>query len=312
MSSTGSDTAISKNQDDRVTKPKVANLQAGFGVGGRGKSVLEEIDESLQEDGWGKLMPAPDDSGIVRVTDLDEGATEVKEYTLIPDSDNVEWTGEEGPGDLYVNDHGFYEVKTSAGLKIPFKPVPKDLDSIPNLLGGGRVALGGEGDVRMQSSEQQNTTGDMTVGMFDSAVAPAPEGLAPGFHEMGNGGWMVYEDGTGQKIRPTFPEPNSFVSEGIAFEGIESVEQNADGTFSIVFEGQSYTVKPRFGTRTRELGGEESTEPNITVNEDGSITFSVVLEEDEIEDVAISDDGERKLRGRSRKKTETDGDVDDD
>jgi hypothetical protein len=267
--------------------------------------ALAEINKSVKQISAGELTVTVDHStGVVLVTDVDEETTEVKEYAFTPDVEEATLTSTTGQEDISVDENGFFQITTATGLQIPLKPAPKDVHGVSKLIDGGEVTLGNQGDVSMNLPEQA-LEGKMTVGMFDSAVVPPPANLLPGVHVQDDqDGWVVYEDGSAQQVKPTFPEPKAFIEAGSKFAGVQEVKQNADGTFVMAYEGRTLVVKPRFGTRVRDLEKGESTEPSIVLNEDGSVTFSVVVN-------GVSN-SVSNLRGGSRKKSDTDADVDDD
>jgi hypothetical protein len=265
--------------------------------------ALEEVDRSVEEVSAGELTVTPDHStGVVLVTDVDEATKEVKEYAFMPDVEEVTQTDTAVQENFSIDEDGFVQVTTATGLQIPLRPAPKDVRGVSKLIDGGEVTLGDRGDVSMSLPEQA-LEGKMTVGMFDSAVVEPPAGLSSGVHLTDDkNGWVVYEDGTAQQVSPTFPEPKAFIEAASKVEGVSSIRQKANGTFVMEFEGRTLIVKPRFGTRVRDMKWGESTEPSVVLNDDGSVTFSVVIDS--------SADNVSRLRGRTSRKTETDGDID--
>jgi len=264
--------------------------------------ALEEVDRSVEEVSAGELTVTPDHStGVVLVTDVDDTTREVKEYAFTPDVEAVIQTDTTGQESFSVDENGFVQVTTATGLQIPLRPAPKDVRGVSKLIGGGEVTLGDQGDVTM-SLPEQTIESKITVGMFDSAVVEPPAGLSSGVHLTDDkNGWVVYEDGTAQQVSPTFPEPKAFIEAASKVEGVSSIRQKANGTFVMEFEGRTLIVKPRFGTQVRNLKRGESTEPSVVLNDDGSVTFSVVIDSS-LDNVS--------LRGRGSRKTETDGDID--
>jgi hypothetical protein len=133
---------------NKITLPvNAANLNAGFGVGGMGKPVIEELEESLgfniTQDTYGSVVTA------------EVGGTE---YIVIPNQDNITQVAVGTPA-LSIAEGGFYSLTTADGLQIQVSPAPEPL-ALSEALDDGAVTLGKHGDTLMEIPQDE----------FDNAV----------------------------------------------------------------------------------------------------------------------------------------------
>jgi carbon monoxide dehydrogenase subunit G len=84
----------------------------------------------------------------------------------------------------------------------------------------------------------------------------------------------VYADGTAQKIMPTVPLPDRFIAKGQTIPGVEKIQLNADGTFTVKYKGLKLKLLPmQFDVQTKPVAAEQTVESDITVQADGTVKY---------------------------------------
>jgi hypothetical protein len=266
----------------RVKLPSVPAFDKSFGVSGKGStSILDDVIEGLKDDDLGNLIPSQNDFGIIEVEDQNELA-EIKKFAFMPNANDIMQVDVDVPTGLDFDDTGFFNLTTPGDLKMSFTPVPKDPSVLSSeLLNGGEVQLGDNGDVLMEIPDQP-TESALKFGIFDASIESAPEGLEPGVHWTDNpndgDNWAIYSDGTAQKWKPTVYSPDIFIELAQQIEGVESITYNADGTFTVVYLGQTLTLTPRADAQTKTLATTETVDSNIAINEDNTLTYTVQVD----------------------------------
>jgi hypothetical protein len=92
---------------------------------------------------------------------------------------------------------------------------------------------------------------------------------------------LVYSDGTTQTVRPTVLSPDSFIKEAFKFEGVQRIIFNADGTFYVFYQGISLSVCPTFKVKSKHVRDDETIAPSITLNNQGGITYSILVDDEQ-------------------------------
>ncbi|MDM8560690.1 hypothetical protein [Candidatus Parabeggiatoa sp. HSG14] len=267
----------------QVRIPPIPDLNVGFGVSGGGTPVLEGMEQSFITANLEYLSPSQNDQGIIEVKNTQN---EKITYNFIPDVGNIVQVAQENnPADIKLDDGGFYHVITSDGLQIQFSPTSKDLEELSEILDDGKVSVGSQGDTLIELSDQTEI-----VGIFNpvtETVSESSENVEAEFNwiqkpgtGIGQKAQITYEDGTTQTIYPTFPHPDTFIETALKLDGIEEVTFNANGTFAVLYNGQHYLIMPNFGTKTRELAEDESSEASIVI-ENGTLTYTVLVDSEE-------------------------------
>jgi hypothetical protein len=273
-----------------VRLPLLPNLNVGFGVSGGGTSVLEDMEQSFIAANLQYLSPSQNDQGVFEVKNTQN---EKITYNFIPDVGNiVQVDQEKNPSDIKLDDGGFYQAITSDGLQVQFASTPKDSEELSEILDNGKVSVGSQGDVFMELPEQTQNGFTQIVGIFNPAtedVSESSENIQAGFNwikEPGTGigqkAQITYEDGTTQSLYPTFPQPDIFIETALEIDGVEEVTFKANGTFAVIFKGEHYLIMPNFGTKSRKLAEDESSEANIVI-ENGTLTYTVLANDSQEE-----------------------------
>jgi hypothetical protein len=287
----------------QVALPTLPDFSAGFGIGGRGAPLTQNVNLSLAEADLSEFVLSQDKEGILLVKGTGNSAG--INFTFIPDADNViQVDTDEIPIGLSEDDGGFYTITTPEGQQFKVIPAPQSpIVLSQEVLGGGEVVIGKRGDVLMENHGQtQPGHSAHQVGIFDPLIKPAPEGLSPGLYlpesqTSSEPGKVVYPDGTMQTFTPTMLSPETFIEEGYEFQGVKALVFKADGTFSLTYKGQPYVVEPHFGLQIEEFAEGEAVEASI-VPSNGLLTYTVVIEEPE-EKTRRTRRGRGGKRGRS-------------
>jgi alpha-tubulin suppressor-like RCC1 family protein len=296
----------------QVKLPELSNLNTGFGVGGAGTPVLDGMKESLKAANLEGLTLSQDDKGIMHV----EGGG-IK-ASVVPDGGDIQVIDHKvSPVGLSVGEGGFYQMTTPEALQVPLIPVPHDPVALSASLNNSEVSLGSSGDVLIELSATANQRRDYNgrfVLMFDPFVEPAPnewcvitddtvicdfnnapENMQPKIHINNTrrtrdglnlpSGKMIYTDGTSQAIAPTVYSPETFKELAYKFDGVEKIVYNSNGTFYVLYMGLEFILIPNFDVQVQTEG-----EANITIKDDGKITYLV----------PVNDDGSNERRSDDR------------
>jgi hypothetical protein len=297
----------SENLPSEVKLPALPDLETSFSVGGRGTTVREGMRHSLAQENLKDFVLSQDDKGILNV----EGTGEAKDirYAFIPDVDNmIQVDGEDIPIGLSQDEGGFYLITTPDKQQFKVIPAPHDPVALSTVIGDGHVNLGQRGDVLLaypEDTRRARAVQRISVIMFDPFIEPppdefcmaladeafecdfenAPENLRPGVHfNPGNRksshpvttGYVVYPNGTSQRIRPTVLSPDTFIEKGLAFNGVEKLVYNANGTFTALYRGQRYMIYFDFNVNVRDLVPGESVNPRILSDNKGKLRYEML------------------------------------
>jgi len=72
-------------------------------------------------------------------------------------------------------------------------------------------------------------------------------------------------------------DPDTFIEKSLEFDGVESPIFNADGTFSLLYQGQGFRLIPNFDVTTTADDG--SIEPSIVVNDNGTLSYTIAIDD---------------------------------
>ena len=282
--------SLPKDLPPSVTLPDMIELDKGFGLGGAGTPVVEDLADALVAANLGNLAPSQDDKGILHIEDSEN--MEIR-YSFIPDVDDITQIDfRSNTFGLSVGDGGFYHLTTTGDVQIPFIPASKNPVALSNTIGGGKVVMGKSGDVLIEPSTQKRRGGHTRmVVIFDPFIEPAPDDLCveitpleivcdfdnapesqrPGIHLNSNTrideqSTAIYPDGSSQTIYPTVLSPDIFIEESLKIAGVENVVFNSNGSFSVLFNGSPYLLTHDFKVQSRKLAKKEKVKPSVTFN----------------------------------------------
>lgn len=282
------------------------DLSTSLAVGGRaiaGETVVEKLNQTLSNKGFGEFSLSQHTTGVVMV----EGSSSSKDVSLalMPESDNMQQVdvGTQTSG-ISVDGTGRYLVTTEDGWQIPMVPAPQDVNDLATVLGtDSTVKVGKKGDVLMGYNSNQRRgvrDGDVyvyVVVIFDPFIDSTllqeyctatgcdwdsiANGLQPGLnYDSGNGRAkqqlnVVYSQGKAQKAYPTVLSPEDFMTEAKKFDGVESVEYNTDGSFTLVYQGQTLHLYPTTEVTATKLEQYETVKPSLTLQKSGMLEYSI-------------------------------------
>ncbi|MEK7989711.1 MAG: hypothetical protein VSS52_001795 [Thiotrichaceae bacterium] len=256
----------------------------GFGLGGRGTPILNEMNQALSElnnpQGIRRIQQSKD--GLVIMID-----SEGLQRSFIPDIDGQLQLNVDAPAGLILDaETGKLLVTTTAQQQFSFIPAPKDYFLLGETLGENNAArCYDKGDVLLEitingrktpvvatfGSDISRDTGDVGVYLPDDNTPVIRRNLRAPIRE----GRVVFSDGTAQNIYPAVLFPETFISLATQIEGVENVILNVDGTFGLSFFGLVYTLLPTFNTTTQTLGVGERIAPSLISNPDSSVAYQV-------------------------------------
>lgn len=299
--------AIEKQElSSQVEMPMdMPDLSSSLAVGGRaiaGETVVEKLNQTLSAKGFEEFSLSQHTTGIVMI----EGSSSSKDVSLalMPESDNMQQVDVvTQPSGIAVDSTGHYQVTTEDGWQIPMVPAPQDVNDLATVLGtDSMVKVGKKGDVLMGYSSNQRRgvrDGDIyiyIVVIFDPFIDPSlqdycdasgcnwnniPGNLQPGVnYDNGNGRAkqqinVLYSQGKAQKAYPTVLSPEDFMTEAKKFEGVESIVYNTDGSFTLVYQGQTLHLYPSTEVTATKLEQYETVKPSLTLQKNGTLEYSI-------------------------------------
>jgi uncharacterized delta-60 repeat protein len=278
------------------------DFSSSLAVGGRaiaGETVVEKLNQTLNSQGFKEYSLKQSSSGIVRV----EGSSSSKNVSLalLPDSDDMQQLdSSQQPAGVSVDKTGRYSVVTADGWQIPMVPAPQDASDLATALGSdSQVKVGKKGDVLLSYTSTQrrgraNTAYVYVVVIFDPFIDPSLQDFCnasgcdwnnmPSDSQLGinfsstrakqqvN---VVYSQGKAQKAYPTVLEPDTFINEAKKFGGVEAVTYNTDGSFTLLYQGQTLHLYPSLQVTAKKLGVYETVKPSLILKGDGTLEYSV-------------------------------------
>ncbi|MDM8568038.1 hypothetical protein QUF50_00700 [Thiotrichales bacterium HSG1] len=279
--------------------PIIPDMSSSFSLGGLGTPLMESTTESLAEEDLTDFVLSQEDSGILNVEGI--GAEDGKLYTFIPDAENViQVDTDKVPIGLSIGAGGFYTITTPDGLQYKVIPAPKDPVALSEAIGGD-VKVGKSGDVLIKPAKKVRDARIFQVMMFDPFIEPAPESwcifddatgeslcdfdnapidMQPGIHFPRQRAKfklpkakVVYPDGSSQNVTPAVYSPETFLTEGLKFPGVEKITLNMNGTFYVLHEGREYIVASSFNVQTNN----KVSPTEIKLNEKGGVSYVVPI-----------------------------------
>ena len=297
---------------------EVPDLSVGFGLGGsidENDNVLTGINETIAATQF-QFTAEQTEEGIIKIQD--ENGTEL---AFLPDSDNMIQGIDNAKPTIETNQAGQYLLTLKGGQQIPVNPSLKDPQGLlENLAPQSTLQVNKQGHARFYLAQEQRTV----MCAFSPWVNKAPMGSKPGIKVTGQPGVneqmvVVYEDGHAQEARPAIQSPETFKNFALAFTGVENVSLLVDGRIKINYYGNPLVLIPAFDIKPaqtepcscscseEEIAAEEETvEPNVEFNEDGSLTFTNEAG-DEQQIFVIADDSEAVTEASNKDNTLPDG-----
>ncbi|MCV6639023.1 hypothetical protein [Candidatus Albibeggiatoa sp. nov. NOAA] len=260
------------------------DFSKGFGIGGRGVPILDEINAALNSTNntQGIRSVRQREDGLIVMTDVDG-----LQRAFIPDIDGqIQLDADAPTGVVFDEATGKLLLTSTAQQQFSFIPAPKDYFLLSDTLGEDNAArCYKKGDVLLEievnglstyvvvtfGANVSRDTGDAGVYLPDDNAPIVRRNVRAPIRE----GRVVFSDGTSQNIYPAVLFPDTFISLANQVEGVDNVILNVDGTLSLTFFGLSYALLPTFDTTTRGLDPGERIPPSLAANPDGSIAYQV-------------------------------------
>lgn len=282
--------------------PERINLKAGFSVGGRISEQVPteeaQLNEALASEGLGDIALEQDAYGIVQAKG--ENALSGFRLAILPDFDQVTQQAADAREGLGTTEGGQFTLTTPAKRAYVFVGAPQDPLLMAQSLRVGQTAteseevtarppnvkLGKSGDVLIEYPQADDETAEKRraggrihqVVQFDPVITPVPAETPPGLRisEAENTpSQMVFTNQTAQQVFPGVRFPHIFLSESRQFPGVENILHRNDGGFLLTFMGAKLLLRPTFDTQSRVLDRGERLVPKITLDEDGTVAYTV-------------------------------------
>lgn len=253
------------NNMDGIILPELPNFSSSLSLGGSSdnKSLLAEMNNALGAATTTQFVFQQAPNGILDVNS-DSGDMGPALATFISDTSNTVQAPDGFTPGLEQDQRGAYVLITNDGYQIPLLPSPKDPDGIVTAIPGSQVQIGSRGETTISQADGDGS--NPIVGIFDPLTASTTQ--PPELDRSGSGvteeAFMVYPDGTSQRLMRMIRSPDEFISAAGSFEGVNGIEFNIDGTIDLQYEGSGLILRPGF---------------DITPgNGSGSVTLNVVIE----------------------------------
>jgi hypothetical protein len=287
---------------------EVPDLKAGFGLGGsidENGNALACINETIATTSFTAKQT---EEGIVTVQD--ETGTEL---AFLPDADNMTQGIDNTEPTIETNEEGQYILTFKGGQQLTVNPTLKDPQGLlENLAPQSTIQVNKQGHTRFYLADKQRTV----MCAFSPWVNKASTGSKPGIKVTGQPGVdeqmvVVYEDGHTQDARPAIQSPETFKNFAATVSGVDKVSLLVDGRIKVHYYGKPLTLIPAFDVKPAQTepcscscSEEETVEPNVDFNEDGSLTFTneagdkqqiFVVEDDDSEAVNEANNSDNTL-----------------
>lgn len=277
---------------------ELPDLNTGLGIAGRTAktTVLEELQQAITLSGLSQMQLSQQSDGILNVTQPE------LQLSLIPDVFNMRRAAEGSQTGVFINASGNYRIVTPRLFEISFISIPKKFKELPAVFGEQSYAkCNKQGDVLLQVGSQYLRRGRdgeevSVVGIFDPFVEPAPEefchdgvcdwtlaadSMQPGLvlpeePRAQRTPKITYNDGTSQKFYPTVLQPEYLMTEAEKIAGVEAIQFNTNGTFSVQYRGAQFQLSPSFYQmqKTAVQSGQQFA-PQLTINADNTVSYQV-------------------------------------
>jgi hypothetical protein len=257
----------------KINLAPIANLNVPFDMSSGGGTALASINQLLVDIGY---QVEQQTDGILIATDTDNTV----ELAFLPDTDEIA-QGEKNSGpalSIHEQTEQFLLILED-DQQIPVNPAPKSLEELLDILPKDtQVTLGYEADIRL--SLPNDNTPKIVMGIFAPLITQAPDNVEPGIYFEGQPGvdekiLVVYQDATQQILYPAVQSPELLKTLGETITGVQEIIVRVDGTIMASVDGgnnsNNLIVELVAGL---EITLSDNLEAAILVNEDGSLTFT--------------------------------------
>ena len=287
-----------KDRED-VKIPEMPDFSKDFALGGNTESgtILDDMNQGLASTDLEEFtFSQNDDDGFLQAQGV--GEYEDQDFSFIPDTDRMTQVDDTANVGLAVEScTGLFVVTTSDNQRFPLIPAPKGAKPLLAAMGeNSSFDLNDDGDTLLIYQENQ-TRDDSQVNVvvtFDPYVNSSGSDYCdstlfsctrrratPGVHISQNtrtyeDSYVIYEDGTAQKIYPTVLYPQIFIEQLLAtFEDIQDACYKADGSFYVMYDNREFSALPIFELEVDDVEGED-VPPSLEMdNEEQLLNYKV-------------------------------------
>jgi competence protein ComGC len=273
-------TVTQTNSTVNVEEPsEVANLDSNLTVGGAATdgetTVLDGLNSCLKTAGFPNFKMKQDNK-TGKIVVEGSGDAQGAQLTFTTKSDSVKQADSSATTGLTQDESGHYVLTTEDKKQVTVIPAAKDTTQLAQSLGdASSVKVAENGVTTVEIRKDKQSPAQVQAMVFDPMITKASSGKKPGIYTEGATGEIVYSDGTSQKILPTVPQPDQFVTTATKFPGVEKAQFNADGTVAVQYKGMKLKLcAKQFTTQTTPLAEGQTVQPNISVQTDGTVKYT--------------------------------------
>jgi hypothetical protein len=238
-------------------------------------TILTGLNESLKNAGYKDFTMTQQAGGALAVEG--SGTAQGTSFSFLPAADSVTQVAADVPSGLTQDATGHFVVTTLDKQQVTVIPTPKDPQQVAETLGAaGALRVDKNGVAILEIRNDEASPKQVRPVVFDPLVSQATDGKTTGIYVSDKSGEIVYADGTAQKIMPTAPLPDKFIAKAETMEGVESVQLNANGSFSVKYKGQMLQLRAaKFDAAVTPIaeGGKVATA--VVVQGDGTVKYTV-------------------------------------
>lgn len=269
------------------------DLNSSLTVGGIGtaETLLEKLNDTLSSLDY---QVKQNQYGIV----ISTHSSTQQQLAFLLDMEQLIQRDTRQDSGVQLTEPGTFQVTTKDHLEANLRPAPKDPVAVATVLNNAQVVVGNKGDVlllNLPSSTTRRVRAEeftQMVVIFDPFIESSPEDICapnvvgeiecnwdvanaeiqPGFHfaetRAKRQAKLIYTDGSAQAVYPTVFSPETFMTEARKFPGVETIAFNADGTFSVTYQGQKLQLFPNFAVAVTPLEKYQHVKPSVKLQGD--------------------------------------------
>lgn len=271
----------------KITMPSgVPDLTKTFALGAEvdeTDTVILGINETLKSSGYKEFEMTQGDGGILTVAG--SGSAKGSDFTFIPETDSVKQVASDVTAGLSRNPEGYFTITTAKKQQLTVIAMPKDVKQLAESLGAaGALKIDKRGVAILDMRKDDGSERMVRPVVFDALSAPTASDKLAGLYITEDSAEIVYTDGTAQKLFPTVPLPDKFMEKAKLIEGVEDIQFNADGTFSVKYKGSPLKLRPAsFDAKATTLADGEKISTELAVQPDGTLNYTTQDGTDKLE-----------------------------
>lgn len=271
----------------KITMPSgVPDLTKTFSLGGEvdeTNTVLLGINEMLKSSGYKEFEMKQGDGGILSV--IGSGSAKGSDFTFVPQADSVKQVASDTTTGLSRDATDYFVITTAKKQQLTVIAMPKDVKQLAESLGAaGALKIDKRGVAILDMRKDDSSERLVRPVVFDALSTPTASDKLAGLYITEDSAEIVYTDGTAQKLFPTVPLPDKFMEKAKLIEGVEDIQFNADGTFSVKYKGSALKLRPAsFDAKVTTLADGEKISTEIAVQPNGTLNYTTQDGTDKLE-----------------------------